>query len=303
MSTFKHATLLVRLAAGLMATLGVWVAYTQNPAAPPQLKLNKISDSLYEIEGDGGNVAVYLTDEGVIVIDDKFERDYADIMEKIKSLTSKSVKYVLNTHQHGDHTGGNAKMLDASAEILAQKNARANMVATKMPGVPRVSFTDETEVFLGGKEVLAHYFGRGHTNGDAVMYFPAERTIHTGDLFTVGTSKAPLTVAPFIDYSAQGSVIEWTKTLDGILNSGWDFETVIPGHGPISKKADLIAYRRNFEKMRNAASMLVRKGKSKDEVGKMLADDFGWSLTGLGARSLEPMMAELKPNPGKKTRN
>ena len=287
-------TLLVRLAAGMAASLGVWIAYTQNPQTPPQLKLNKISDSLYEIEGDGGNVAVYLTDEGVIVVDDKFEQDYADIMAKIKSVSSKPVKYVLNTHQHGDHTGGNAKMLDASAEILAHKNARANMVATKMPGVPRISFTDETEVFLGGKEVRARYFGRGHTNGDAVIYFPAERTIHTGDLYTIGTSKAPVTVTPFIDYSAQGSVIEWTKTLDGILNSGWDFDTVIPGHGPISKRADLAAYRQNFEKMRNSVSALVRQGKSKDDVGKMLAADFGWSLTGFGAGSVEAMIAELK---------
>ena len=103
------------------------------------------------------------------MIDDKFERDYADIMAKVKSLTGKPVKYVLNTHQHGDHTGGNAKMLEGSVEILAQKNARANMVATKMPGVPRISFNDETEVFLGGKEVRARYFGRGHTNGDAVF--------------------------------------------------------------------------------------------------------------------------------------
>jgi glyoxylase-like metal-dependent hydrolase (beta-lactamase superfamily II) len=287
-------TLLVRLAAGMAASLGVWIAYTQNPQTPPQLKLNKISDSLYEIEGDGGNVAVYLTDEGVIVVDDKFERDYSDIVAKIKTISSKPVKYVLNTHQHGDHTGGNAKMLEGSVEILAQKNARANMVEGKMPGVPHISFSDETQVFLGGKEVRAHYFGRGHTNGDAVIYFPAERTIHTGDLYTIGTSSAPLTVAPFIDYTAQGSVVEWTKTLDGVLNSGWDFDTVIPGHGPISKKADLAQYRRNFEKMRNSASELVRNGKGKDDVGKMLAAEFGWQLTGLGGRSIDAMIAELK---------
>jgi cyclase len=286
-------TLLVRLAAGMVASLGVWIAYTQNPATPAPLKLNKISDSLYEIEGDGGNVAVYLTDEGVIVIDDKFERDYADIMAKVKSLTGKPIKYVLNTHQHGDHTGGNAKMLEASVEILAQKNARANMAATKMPGVPRISFNDETEVFLGGKEVVAHYFGRGHTNGDAVMYFPAERTIHTGDLYTIGTSSAPVTLAPVIDYSAKASVIEWTKTLDGILNSGWDFDTVIPGHGPISKRADLVAYRQNFEKMRNRAMSMARGGQGKDEIGKMLTAEFGWSSGGL-TRSLEPMIPELK---------
>lgn len=288
--------LLARIAAVSIASAGAWIAYTQNPQTPPQLKLNKIADDLYEIEGDGGNVAVYLTNEGVIVIDDKFERDYTDIMAKIKSLTDKPVKYVLNTHQHGDHTGGNAKMMDASAEIIAHKNARANMVEGKMPGVPRVSFNDETEVFLGGKEVRSHYFGRGHTNGDAVIYFPADRTIHTGDLYTVGQSSAPLTVSPFIDYSAHGSVVDWTKTLDGILNSGWDFDTVIPGHGPIMKKADLAQYRQNLEKMRNRVSTLVKQRKSKDDVAKMLQTEFGWSSNAqaLGNRSIEPMMAELK---------
>jgi glyoxylase-like metal-dependent hydrolase (beta-lactamase superfamily II) len=187
-------------------------------------------------------------------------------------------------------------MLDASAEIIAHKNARANMVEGKMPGVPRVSFNDETEVFLGGKEVRSHYFGRGHTNGDAVIYFPAARTIHTGDLYTVGQSSAPVTVSPFIDYTASGSVVDWTKTLDGILNSGWDFDTVIPGHGPIMKKADLAQYRQNFEKMRSRVSSLVREGKGKDDVAKMLTAEFGWSANpqALGSRSIEPMMAELK---------
>ena len=286
--------LLVRFGAAALAALGSWIAYTQNPQAPAQLKLNKISDSLYEIEGDGGNVAVYLTDEGVIVIDDKFERDYSDIVAKVKSISDKPIKYVLNTHQHGDHTGGNAKMLAASVEILAQKNARSNMVEGKMPGVPRIAFSDETQVFLGGKEVRARYFGRGHTNGDAVIYFPAERVVHTGDLFTVGTSSAPVTLAPFIDYSAKGSAVEWTRTLDGILNSGWDFETVIPGHGPISKKADLIAYRQNFEKMRNRVTTMARGGSSKDEIGKMLTSDFGWQLSGLGGRSLDALISEVK---------
>jgi len=289
-------TLLIRLAAISIASLGAWVAYTQNPQAPPQLKLNKIADDLFEIEGDGGNVAVYLTNEGAIVIDDKFERDYADIMAKVKSVTDKPVKYVLNTHQHGDHTGGNAKMLDASAEIIAQKNARANMVEGKMPGVPRISFSDETEVFLGGKEVRAHYFGRGHTNGDAVIFFPGARTIHTGDLYTVGQSSAPVTVAPFIDYSASGSAVDWTRTLDGILNSGWDFDTVIPGHGPIMHKADLAKYRADFGKMQTRVSTMVRGGSSKDDVSKMLAAEFGWNLgpNSLGARSIEAMMAEFK---------
>ncbi len=290
-------TLVVRLAAGALATVGAWVAYTQNPQQPrPPLTIEKVKDDLYAIIGNGGNVAVYVTDEGVILIDDKFEQDYPEIIAKVKSVTDKPIRYVLNTHQHGDHTGGNAKMLAASVEIIAQKNARANMVTGKMPGIPRVSFTDETEVFLGGKEVRARYFGRGHTNGDAVIYFPADRVVHTGDLFTVGTSTAPVTVAPFIDYSANGSAIDWTKTLDGVLNSGWDFDIAIPGHGPVSKREDLVAYRKNFEAMRTRVSGMVRGGKSKDDVSKMLAAEFGWQIgpNSLGARSIDSMIAELK---------
>ncbi len=153
-----------------------------------------------------------------------------------------------------------------------------------MPGVPRISFSDETEVFLGGKEVRARHFGRGHTNGDAAIYFPALKVVHTGDLFTNG--------APFIDYTAGGSAIEWTRTLDEIMK--WDFDTVIPGHGPVSKRADLMKYRQNFESMRNRVSGMVRDGKSKDDISKTLVADFGWPAQGLSMRSLDGLMAELK---------
>jgi cyclase len=221
----------------------------------------------------------------VIIIDDKFERDHADIVAKVKSISDKPIKYVLNTHQHGDHTGGNEKLL-GSAEIIAHKNARANMVQGKMPGVPRVSFTDETEVFLGGKEVRAHYFGRGHTNGDAVIHFPALRVIHTGDLFVTGT--------PFIDYSAGGSAVEWTRTLDEVLK--WDFDTVIPGHGAISKREDLVKWRNGFEAMRNRITSMVREGRIKDDVVKTLTGEFGWNANpnGLAMRSVDALIAELK---------
>ncbi len=288
-----NRSLLVRLGIAALATTGIWLAHTQTARGPQPLSIEKVRDDLYAIIGDGGNVAVYITNDGAIVIDDKFEQDNAQILEKVKSVTDKPIRYVLNTHQHGDHTGGNAKLLAAGVEIIAQKNARANMVAGEMPGVPRISFTDETEVFLGGKEARAHYFGRGHTNGDAVIYFPADHVIHTGDLFTVGTSTAPVTVAPFIDYTAKGSVVEWTKTLDGILNSGWDFDTVIPGHGPVSKKADLIAYRKNLEAMRTRATGMVHGGQAKDEISKTLAAEFGWSVAA-SARSIDAMIAELK---------
>jgi cyclase len=149
----------------------------------------------------------------------------------------------------------------------------------------RVVFTQETAVFLGGKEVRARYFGRGHTNGDAIVYFPALRTIHTGDLMAGKT--------PLIDYPGGGSVVEWTKTLDEAMKL--DFDTVIPGHGPVTDKAGLLAYRNNVEKLRNRAAGLIREGKSAEEVGKVMTAEFSWPANGLQMQwSVPGMMAELK---------
>jgi glyoxylase-like metal-dependent hydrolase (beta-lactamase superfamily II) len=281
--------LLTRSIAGAAVCLGAWVAYTQNQPAAQPLKVNKITNDLYELEGDGGNVAVYLTDEGVIVVDDKYERNYNDIMDNIKKLTDKPVRYVLNTHQHGDHTGGNEKMKGNGVQVIAHRNARVNMVAGKQPGLPHVSFTDQAQVYLGGKEADAYYNGRGHTNGDVVIYFPALRVLHTGDLFTTNGQGS---VAPLVDYNGMGSAVDWTKTLDGVLKL--DFDTVIPGHGPISKKADLQKYRDGFERMQNNIRTMSRQGKSKDDVLKMLVADFGWTANGFGVNSVDRMMAELK---------
>ncbi len=275
-------TLMVRLAAGVLVSLGAFVAYTQTPQAPAQLNLQKIKDDLYMIEGDGGNVAIYTTGEGVILIDDKFERDFADIMAKVKSVSDKPLKYVINTHQHGDHTGSNEKLLPI-AEIIAHKNARANMEKSKQPGLMRIVFSDESDLFLGGKEVRARYYGRGHTNGDAVIYFPALRLVHTGDLFVSG--------APLIDYANGGSAGEWSKTLDEVLKL--DFDTVIPGHGPVSKKADLAKFRDKMQDLTTRVSGMVRKGQSKDEISKMLVSDLGWAQAS-ATRAVDGMMNEFK---------
>ena len=113
------------------------------------------------------------------------------------------------------------------------KNARANMVTGKQPGLPQITFTDESQVFLGGKEVVARHLGRGHTNGDAVIYFPSEKVLHTGDLFVVG--------APYCDTNNGGSIKDWDQTIQKVLQT-YDFDTVIPGHGPVSKREDLVKW-------------------------------------------------------------
>src|SRR5215472_15999045 len=152
-----------RLAAAASFLCLGWFAYTQTQ--PPQLTINKVKDNLYEIEGDGGNVAALITNEGVLLVDDKFGQDHDAILADIKTLTSAPIKYIITT-----------------------ANARANILNRKQPNAPegmvpaRLVFTQEMSVFIGGEEVRAEYFGRGHTNGDAIVYLPGLHTIHTGDL-------------------------------------------------------------------------------------------------------------------------
>ena len=285
-------TLALRVFAGVVFLFGAWIAYTQNQGnQPPQLKVNKVKEDLYEIEGDGGNVAVYVTNEGLILVDDKFDRDHEAIVTQIKTFSNQPVKYILSTHYHEDHSGGNGKFL-SSAEVISTANARENIVkhvqSNRSGDVQpaRIVFTTETAVFLGGKEVRARHFGRGHTNGDAVIYFPALRTIHTGDLMAGDT--------PLIDYPGGGSLVEWPKTLDAVMKD-LDFDTVIPGHGPVTTKANLLTYRNNVDKEIQLVRGMIRQGKSQDEIGKTMIAQYKWVDKDLHFQwSLPGFMKELK---------
>ncbi len=284
-------TFFARLCTAGLLFAGCWIAFTQTQAPPPKLDYQQSEGRPLRHRGRRrGNVAVYVTSEGVILVDDKFEQNHDDIVAQIKTVTPLPVKYILSTHYHADHSGGNAKFLP-TAEIISTANARANIVNHLQSNAPagvlpaRVTFTDESAVFLGGKEVRAKFFGRGHTNGDAIIYFPALRTIHTGDMMA-GTT-------PLIDYPGGGSVVEWTKTLDNAMKL--DFDTVIPGHGAVTNKAGLLAYRNNVEKLRNRAAGLIREGKSQNDVGTVMTAEFGWAPTSMQMQwSLPGMMSELK---------
>jgi glyoxylase-like metal-dependent hydrolase (beta-lactamase superfamily II) len=294
-------TLLVRLFAGTLVLAGAWAAYTQTPQgkqapaqtkAPAPFNLIKVADDLYVIDGGGaGNVAVYITNEGVIMVDDKFEQHFDEIMANVKKVTNQPIKYILSTHYHADHSGGNTRF-SSLAEIISTRNAHDGIVQHKQSNAPdnmipaRVTFTEETDLFLGGKEVRAKYYGRGHTNGDAFVYFPALKVLHTGDMFTSAT--------PLIDYPGGGSLVEWTKTLDAAMK-GLDFDTVIPGHGPVSKKADLLTYRNKAADMRTRVQALVRQGKSQDDVAKFMTAEYNWMPGSLNMQwSLPGMMTELR---------
>jgi cyclase len=273
--------ILLRTTLALFIAGALFVARTQTP----QLTMSKVKGDLHVIEGDGGNVGVLVTDDGVVLVDDKFERDFDLILEKVKSVTNRPVRYLFNTHHHGDHSGGNAKMLAQNVEILAHRNARQNIVEKKQPGPPRIVFADEAEVWLGGKQVKARHFGRSHTNGDAVIYFPELKTIHTGDMF--------VRQAPFIDYSSGGSLVEWTKTIDGVLTL--DFDTVIPGHGAVCTRAELVAFRKNLEELRTRMSGLTKKYDTAEAATAQLKlEDFGWPSNPGLLKRFEGLYTEMK---------
>jgi cyclase len=273
----------IRLSGCALGLTGLWLVWAQTQQQRPPLTMEKVTDNLFVIIGNGGNVAAMPTSEGVLLVDDKFALDAPEIVAKVKTISDKPIRYILNTHQHGDHTGGNEAMLAASAEIIIHKNARANMLAGKMPGLPRITFSDETQVFLGGKEVLAKHVGRGHTNGDAVIYFPSERVLHTGDLFVNGGT-------PFVDYSAGASIVEWDKTLERALE--FDFDTVIPGHGPVAKKADLVKWRQTLATLRAHAKAACAGGAS-DALKRMNLDELGMKSSPMFERSIPGMCQEM----------
>ena len=299
----------------------VWALSMQAPKVARPLRTEKVKDDLYMISGEGGNVALYATRDGVVLVDDMFDRNHADILAQVKATTDGPLKYVINTHQHDDHAGGDFKMLPI-AEVIAHKNVRANLTHIKQPyyedtpgtpiGLPRITFTDELDVHLGGKNVQAYYFGRGHTSGDAVIYFPEQKTIHTGDLF-LSTRTPPRADAPprprgvpiYVDYAQGGSFFEWSKTLDGALRL--DFDTIIPGHGPVVGKAELVAFKADLEAMRSRLVDLIAKGSSRAQIVKTLEDDYGWRSTGcpespptagcLQYQQVDSLIAELKTGP------
>ena len=258
------------MAAG--ATLLLAVAFVRAQQGPPQaakLDLVKVKDDLYVIHNAAvpGNVTVLVTNEGVLLVDDKFEVDAANILAMLKTVTNQPVRYVVNTHHHGDHSGGNAQMQMAGAQLISSEQARRHMVDAKQPGQPTVTFVDRALIHLGGKDVELYQFGRAHTSGDVFVYFPGDRVLAAGDTFTFGSATPQL-----IDYPGGGSAKDWTATLDRALQL--DFDTVVPGHGLVTTRAEMRKYRDATLAMRTKVHQMIRDKKSKDEITAVLKSEF-----------------------------
>jgi len=277
----------------------MWVAYVHGQQPGPiaaKQELIKIKDDLYVIHNDfvPGNTTALITDEGVVLVDDKFGVDHDNIMAALKKVTDQPIRYVINTHHHADHSGGNLKMQLMNVQVVASQQASDNMAGSPrdglfidtQPGFPNVTFENHMQIHLGGKRAELFYFGRAHTNGDIVVYFPAARTLASGDIFVFGDATPQL-----IDYAGGGSAKEWTKTLDSALQL--DFDTVVPGHGSITTKQEMRKFRDSTLALRTRVHEMVAQKKTRDEVARMLQSDYHW-IQVLLDRSLDGLIGELQ---------
>jgi cyclase len=217
-----------------------------------------------------GLVTALITEEGVLLVDNKFEIDHDNIMELLNTVTSQPVKFVINTHYHGDHSGGNAKLQAMNAIAVASDQARARMVAMNQPGLPDVTVNDRATIYVGGKTVELYRVDPAHTGGDVIVLFPDHGVLASGDIFANGEG----TSAQLVDHAGGGSAKEWPKAVEAALEL--KFDTVVPGHGLISTRADLEAYHERTKRFSALLSELVSQGKSREEIEAVVRSDFDW---------------------------
>jgi glyoxylase-like metal-dependent hydrolase (beta-lactamase superfamily II) len=247
--------------------------------------IQNLEDTVAQIGPFGGNVTIYLTDAGVILVDSKNANMHDDIVAKVKSLTDKPIKYVILTHNHGDHAGGAARMQEIGATVIVSREDRQNMARTNQPGLPQFTYYGEGQVFLGGKEVQLREFC-GHTNGDTVAYFPAARVVAVADLVTT-----PDTIPQIVNYGDGGSWTDMSRALDEIAKM--DFDVLVGGHGPLLTKQEFLKHRDKVVAIRERLRALNRQGKTAEEITETLLKEFNYG-TGPGAAQIAPMMRELK---------
>ncbi|HXG89664.1 MAG TPA: MBL fold metallo-hydrolase [Vicinamibacterales bacterium] len=295
----RPIALSVLVAAGFFSAI---VAGKQQPAAPRVVEMEKLKENLFLLRGGGGNTAVFVTSTGIVVVDTKIPGWGQPLLDKIKEISSKPITTVINTHTHFDHLGGNPDF-PATVEIIAHANTKTNAEQMKpvtgIPleqqtaltifknsngrGLPQRTFTDRLTLGRGADQVDLHYFGRGHTNGDAWVVFPALRYVHAGDIFS-GKN------LPLLDVNNGGSGIEIGDTLAkaaAALNAG---DSIITGHSTVMTVDDLKQYA-EFNKEFAATVQAAKKAGSSPE--QIIAE---WKMPATYTGYAAPQPARLKAN-------
>jgi cyclase len=239
------------------------------PGALAATKIEKVKDNLYMITGSdptdrslfsGGNTGVFITDNGVVVVDTKLTGWGQVLLDRIKTVTNKPVTTIINTHTHGDHTGSN-NMFPASVEIVAHENTKANM--EKMDafkgeganGLPKKTYKDKMTLGGGKDRLDLYYFGRGHTNGDTWIVYPSVRVMQTGDMFAWKD-------APLLDKNNGGSGVEYAATVRKAVAAANNVDSLIVGHSPLRTVPELKEYAQYMDDLVAAVKQAKAAGKS-----------------------------------------
>ncbi|MDR5590919.1 MBL fold metallo-hydrolase [Christiangramia sp. SM2212] len=226
-----------------------------------EIEIVPVSDSVSMLKGAGGNIGILTGEDGVFMIDDQFAGLSEKIMNAISNLSNKPVKYLVNTHHHGDHTGGNENFQEHGAMILAHENVRKKLKSdtSRVSGLPVVTFSENLNLHINGNDIMVIHVDNAHTNGDALIYLPQSNVLHTGDTFFNGSF-------PFIDLNNGGSVdgdIAAAKTGLSIINKN---TKIIPGHGNLATYDDYQQYAKMLEGIRSNVMKAIEEGKSEKEI-------------------------------------
>ncbi len=227
------------------------------------IKTEKVAGNVYVLFGQGGNIGVSAGRDGILMIDDQFERIADKIKAALKELGSETPRFIFNTHFHGDHTGGNP-VFGKDATIIAQDNVRRRLLAdTKFSvfGLPMITYAQSVSIHFNGEEVRAAHFPNGHTDGDTVLFFTASNVVHLGDDFFAGKF-------PFVDLNSGGNVSGLIKNIGELVSQIPSDAKLIPGHGAVSNLNDL----KTYQQMLVETAAMVRKAmdnkKSLEEIQK-----------------------------------
>jgi cyclase len=238
----------------ILTVLAIFVcgfAATQQhpPKFDPNLKTVKLTDSIYLLEGAGGNVAVFVWDEGVLLIDDKITPVSPEVKKAVAAITPKPIRFVVNSHWHADHSGGNAALASDGAVIVAHENVRRHMGVENFIAVfdrrippsppqalPIVTFTRDVSFHLGGEKIVVTHVMPAHTDGDSFVHFRNADVLHLGDCYLNGSF-------PVVDYSTGGSFPGTIAAIDMALAISGPRTRIMPGHGPIANEKELGEWR------------------------------------------------------------
>ena len=294
------------LAAGLMLAVSTAAAACHKAGEPGTVETHKVAANIWYLHGCGGNMTALLGPDGTLLVDDELGPQTPAILAKLKELGGGVPRFVVNTHYHRDHTGGNASMHKAGAVVIAQDNVRARLAQVqrtpfggKHPeriagaGRPMITFERSLTLHLDKQAVHILHLPPGHTDGDSVVFFKQANVVSMGDLFFNG-------IYPVIDVEAGGSVGGMIRDIKKVLPYMNDKTVVIPGHGPVGDKAGLMAFMHMMVTVRDNVRKLVNEGKTLEQIQAAhptAAFDAGWDGHGISAaRFVAEVYYSLRPH-------